>query len=52
LDLSLLAALIFPAILYPLCLYLFPEPRAAFGPGGSRFVRTVEKPIAPVVAAQ
>jgi purine-cytosine permease-like protein len=51
LDLSLLAALILPAILYPLCLYLFPEPRAVFGPGGSRWVRTVEKSIAPVVEA-
>ena len=44
-------ALILPAILYPLCLYLFPEPRAVFGPGGARWVRTIEKPIAPVVEA-
>jgi purine-cytosine permease-like protein len=51
LDLSLLAALILPAILYPVCLYLFPEPRAVFGPRGSRWFRTVEVPVAPVVAA-
>jgi purine-cytosine permease-like protein len=49
LDLSLLAALILPALLYPVCLYLFPEPRAVFGPRGSRWFRTVEVPIAPVV---
>jgi purine-cytosine permease-like protein len=51
LDVSLLAALILPAILYPVCLYLFPEPRAVFGPEGPRFVRAVEKPIAPVLRA-
>lgn len=49
LDLSLLAALILPAILYPICLYLFPETRAVFGPRGSRWFRTVDAPIAPVV---
>jgi len=39
LDLSLLAALVLPAILYPLCLVVFPEPRAVFGPDGPRLVR-------------
>ncbi len=51
LDLSLLAALILPAIIYPMCLYLFPEPRAVFGPKGSRWVRALEIPIAPVMDA-
>lgn len=37
-DVSLLAALILPAILYPVCLRLFPEPRAVYGPGGSRII--------------
>jgi len=48
LDLSLLAALVLPAILYPLCLAVFPEPRAVFGPQGPRLVRATDEPIAPV----
>ena len=52
LDLSLLAALVLPAILYPLCLGVFPEPRAVFGPGGPRFVRASNAPIAPVEKAR
>jgi purine-cytosine permease-like protein len=51
-DVSLLAALILPAILYPACLLLFPEPRAVFGPEGPRFVRAVDEPVAPVVSAE
>jgi purine-cytosine permease-like protein len=51
LDWSLLAALILPAILYPICLYWCPEPKAVFGPEGSRWFRAVEKPIAPIVEA-
>ena len=50
-DLSLVAALILPAILYPLTLYVFPEPRGVYGPEGARFVRMVDTPIAPVVDA-
>lgn len=50
-DLSLVAALILPAILYPLALYVFPEPRGVYGPEGARFTRTVDTPIAPVVDA-
>ena len=52
LDLSLLAALVLPAILYPLCLGVFPEPRAVFGPGGPRFVRASNASIAPVEKAR
>jgi len=48
LDLSLLAALVLPAILYPLCLVAFPEPRAVFGPDGPRLVRATDEPITPV----
>jgi purine-cytosine permease-like protein len=47
-DLSLLAALLLPAILYPACLAIFPEPRRVFGPDGPRWMRAVETPIAPV----
>jgi purine-cytosine permease-like protein len=50
LDLSLLAALVLPAILYPCLLLLFPEPRAVFGPGGPRCVRAREAAVAPIVA--
>ncbi len=49
LDVSLLAALVLPTLLYPLCLKLFPEPRAIYGPDGSRFIATVDAPIAPIV---
>ena len=49
LDVSLLAALVLPTLLYPLCLKLFPEPRAIYGPEGSRFIATVDVPIAPIV---
>ncbi len=51
LDVSLLIALLLPTVLYPLCLKLFPEPRAIYGPAGSRFVATVDKPIAPIVSS-
>jgi purine-cytosine permease-like protein len=50
LDLSLLAALVLPAILYPVLLWIAPEPRAVFGPQGPRGVPAAATPIAPVVA--
>jgi purine-cytosine permease-like protein len=49
LDLSLLAALVLPAILYPALLWALPEPRAVFGPRGPRGVPAARTPIAPVV---
>jgi purine-cytosine permease-like protein len=49
LDLSLLAALVLPAGIYPLLLYLYPEPRAVYGPLGPRGVPAIDLPIAPVV---
>jgi purine-cytosine permease-like protein len=49
LDISLLAALVLPAILYPVCLYIFPEPRGVFGAQGPRFVPSSNRPIAPLV---
>ena len=49
LDVSLLAALVLPTLLYPVCLKVFPEPRAIYGPEGSRFIATVDVPIAPIV---
>lgn len=48
-DISLLAALVLPALLYPALLFLAPEPRAVFGPAGPRWVPTVERTLAPVV---
>jgi len=51
-DISLLAALVLPAILYPLCLYVFPEPRGVFGPRGPRGVPSCDRPIAPVVGGR
>jgi purine-cytosine permease-like protein len=48
LDLSLLAALVLPAMLYPISLRLFPEPRAVYGAAGPRWVRAVNVAVAPV----
>ncbi len=48
LDVSLVAALVLPLLLYPLCLKLFPEPRVIYGPAGSRFIATVDSPIRPI----
>lgn len=52
LDVSLLAALVLPALLYPALLFLFPEPRGVFGPSGPRIVPAVDLPIATVMARQ
>ena len=49
-DISLLAALVLPALLYPLLLRAFPDPRGVFGPLGPRGVPATDRPIAPVVA--
>ena len=49
LDVSILAALVMPALLYPALLYLFPEPRAVFGPRGPRGVPSADSGIAPIV---
>lgn len=50
LDLSLIAALLLPAILYPLFITLWPEPHAVFGPQGPRGVAAADRPITPVTA--
>jgi hypothetical protein len=47
-DISLLAALVLPALLSPVCLVLFPEPTGVYGPLGPRFVRTSDTLIAAV----
>jgi purine-cytosine permease-like protein len=49
-DLSLLVAIVLPALLYPALLYVFPDPRAVFGPRGPRGVPAADAPIAPVVS--
>jgi purine-cytosine permease-like protein len=46
-NISIIAALILPAILYPLFLHLFPEPRGVFGPDGPRCAPAIDAPIAP-----
>ena len=48
-DISLLAALVLPALLYPALLFIAPEPRGVFGPAGARWVPTVARALAPVV---
>lgn len=47
-DISLVAALIIPAILYPILLHIFPEPHAVFGSDGPRWIPSADLPIAPI----
>jgi purine-cytosine permease-like protein len=49
LDISLLVAVILPAVLYGLTLMITPEPSAIHGEKGARFRAAVNKPIAPIV---
>ena len=49
-DLSLIVAIVSAAVLYLGALFLFPEPRHAFGPAGPRLVPVKELPLAPIVA--
>lgn len=49
LDLSLLAARVLLAFLYPALLYLAPAPRAVFGPLGPRGVAAADTAIAPII---
>lgn len=48
LDVSLLAALVLPAILYPGLLHFAPEPREVFGPRGPHGVSASGPAVAPV----
>jgi purine-cytosine permease-like protein len=48
-DVSLLAALCLPALLYPVLLHFFPDPLAVYGPEGPRGVRAIEKPVTPII---
>ncbi|MGC4999985.1 purine-cytosine permease family protein [Streptomyces sp. DT195] len=50
-DVSLPLSLAAAAVLYLSLLWLFPEPRAAYGPEGARWVRTKEAPVPPVTGA-
>ncbi|MEW2283918.1 cytosine permease [Streptomyces sp. NPDC047841] len=47
-DISLPLSLATAAVLFLALLWLFPEPRAAYGPEGARLVRTVEVPVPPI----
>ncbi|MFC5803934.1 purine-cytosine permease family protein [Streptomyces formicae] len=47
-DIGLPLSLATAAVLYLALLALFPEPRAAYGPGGARLVRTVDTPVPPI----
>lgn len=48
-DASLVVALILPALLYPVCLSLFHEPRAVYGTSGPRLIPAYDLPVAPIV---
>ncbi|WP_329047981.1 cytosine permease [Streptomyces violaceus] len=47
-DISLPLSLVVAAVLFLALLWLFPEPRAAYGPEGARLARTVEVPVPPI----
>ena len=47
-DVSLVVALVLPALVYPLMLILFPEPRAVFGPRGPFLVPASETKTAAI----
>ena len=49
LDISLLVAVLLPALLYWLVLKITPEAAAIHGEKGARFRAAVNKPIAPIV---
>lgn len=51
-DLSLLVAIVLPAVLYTLFLALFPEPRGVFGPDGPRWFSAKEAPIERIEARE
>ena len=48
LDASLLAAIVLPALLYPLCLKFMPDPLGVYGPAGPRLVQAPDTPLEPV----
>jgi purine-cytosine permease-like protein len=51
-DISLVVALLLPGLLYPACLVFFPEPKAIYGPAGTRFIPAVDLPLAPIRGSQ
>ncbi|MFK8399929.1 purine-cytosine permease family protein [Pseudomonas sp. BGr12] len=48
-DISLMVAIVLPAILYPLLLIVMPEPKAVFGPRGSRWFPVTDRPVSDIV---
>ena len=51
-DVSLLAALILSALLYPISLVLFREPRAIYGPAGSGLIDVIDSSIEPIAGPE
>ncbi|MGJ5894965.1 purine-cytosine permease family protein [Streptomyces niveiscabiei] len=47
-DISLPLSLVVAAVLFLSLLRIFPEPRAAYGPEGARFAKTVDMPVPPI----
>jgi hypothetical protein len=48
-DLSIPVSIGLAAVLYPVVLWLFPEPADAYGPAGPRFVRAAAPKNIPIV---
>ena len=51
LDVSLAVALLLPAALYPLFLYIYPDPTFVFSEAGPRFVPATSRPLTPIRSA-
>jgi purine-cytosine permease-like protein len=50
-DLSLVVTMLLAGLVYLVLLFVFPEPRAVFGPAGPRLVPTSDRSAAPITAA-
>ena len=48
-DISVLVALVLPSFLYPVFLFLYPDPEGVFGQAGPRLVPAADRPVEPVI---
>jgi hypothetical protein len=49
-DVSLPLSIAIAAVLFLALLFVFPEPRAVYGPGGPRLVRAADVPVPPITS--
>ncbi|MFI9173837.1 purine-cytosine permease family protein [Streptomyces lincolnensis] len=51
-DIGLPLSLVVAAVLFLALLWIFPEPRAVYGPEGARLARTVDVPVPPITGPE